>query len=96
MALGGSCWDLVDVSFRCFRPQPGDRFRLCSDGLSDELHSDDIKDLLATVQSPDVACQSLIDLACERGGRDNVTVIVVDRIDRHPDPAMDLHYELAG
>ena len=57
--------------------QAGDRYLLCSDGLYNPVESGDICARLGQ-GSPEEACQSLIDLALERGGRDNITVVVVD------------------
>ena len=53
-----------------------DRFILCSDGLHDLVSSDDIRRALfgRTVQS---ACESLVELAKNRGGHDNISVIIV-------------------
>ncbi len=56
--------------------QNGDTFLLCSDGLTSYLTDDDLFQILST-QKPDEACQTLVDLANERGGRDNITVQVV-------------------
>jgi serine/threonine protein phosphatase PrpC len=54
----------------------GDRLLLCTDGLNDMVDDDRISELLGTHQRPDEACQALVTAALERGGRDNVTVIV--------------------
>jgi protein phosphatase len=58
--------------------EPGDRFLLCSDGLNDELTDEQIGKLLLSVAKAGVVTQQLIDAALEEGGRDNVSVIVVD------------------
>ncbi|HVI02763.1 MAG TPA: protein phosphatase 2C domain-containing protein [Enhygromyxa sp.] len=59
----------------------GDRFLLCTDGLSGVLEPDAIATLLAfgTCQQ---ACDALIDAAYEAGSRDNITAIVVDVVQR--------------
>ncbi len=54
----------------------GDMIVICSDGLSDKLSPEEILEIV-TQKSPNVACRALIDLANERGGDDNVTVIVL-------------------
>jgi len=64
---------------------PGDRFLLCSDGLTGQIEDAEIGPLLA-VLTPDVAAQVLVDLANLRGGPDNITVIVVD-VGEHRKPA---------
>jgi len=55
----------------------GDRFLLCSDGLYGPVGFDDIHSLLGD-GGPEEACRALVDEALEGGGRDNITVIVVD------------------
>ena len=57
--------------------QPGDRFLLCSDGLYNPVEPEAIGPLLAK-GSPEEACAHLVDAAMAGGGRDNITVIVVD------------------
>ena len=57
--------------------QPGDRYLLCSDGLYNPVSPEDIVSALA-VGSAEDACQSLVRLALDGGGRDNITVVVVD------------------
>ena len=56
---------------------PGERFLICSDGLSGELDDDEIADLLAATD-PQQAAEQLLTAAVEAGGHDNVSVIVVD------------------
>ncbi len=56
----------------------GDRYVLCSDGLVDEVPDDEIDAILADNDDPQAAADQLVDLANDHGGRDNVTVIVVD------------------
>ena len=56
----------------------GDRFILCSDGLVDEVHDDDIAAIAIAITDPQVACEQLIAKANANGGRDNVTVVIVD------------------
>jgi protein phosphatase len=56
--------------------EPGDQVLLCTDGLTDELSDDDIRMALTTSSSAALASQALVDLALDRGGRDNVTAIV--------------------
>jgi protein phosphatase len=55
---------------------PGDAFLLCSDGLHGYLESEEIPELIALGGSRSV--QALLDLANERGGRDNITAVVVE------------------
>lgn len=57
--------------------QSGDRYLLCSDGLTKHVTDFEIEDILDEGDHAD-ACRTLIDLTLERGAGDNVTTIVVD------------------
>src|SRR4051794_27361955 len=56
----------------------GDGFILCSDGLVDEVHDDDIAEIALAAETPQEAADQLVAKANANGGRDNVTVVVVD------------------
>lgn len=56
---------------------PGDRFVLCSDGLSDLVEPQEIRQVVER-SSPQEGAQTLIDTANQRGGRDNISVIIVE------------------
>ncbi len=56
----------------------GDRLLLCSDGLTDMVTDDEIAAILLADAEPDATCEALIEAANAAGGRDNVTVVVVD------------------
>ena len=56
--------------------QPGDIYLLCSDGLDKELSDEAIGALLTGTDSARMA-RTLVQRACEAGGRDNVTTVVV-------------------
>ena len=58
----------------------GDRYVLCSDGLVDEVEDEQIAQLLREIPDPQVAADRLVAAANDNGGRDNVTVVVVDVI----------------
>ena len=62
-----------------FETKPGDRYLLCSDGLSNLVDNDEIGAQLLRHDDPERASRALVDLANERGGDDNITVIVVQR-----------------
>jgi protein phosphatase len=49
---------------------------LCTDGLTKEVKEQEIVETLGD-SDPRLAPQALVDLACRRGGRDNVTVVTV-------------------
>jgi protein phosphatase len=56
----------------------GDRFMLCSDGLVDEVPTNEIADTLREHIAPQDAAERLVSTAKRYGGRDNITVIVID------------------
>jgi len=60
--------------------EPGDRILLCSDGLSGEVDEDRIAQVLADVPDPQDAATRLVHEAMLRGGRDNITAVVVDAL----------------
>ena len=70
----------------------GDRFVLCSDGLVDEVADTDITTILLDTPDPQEAAEALVDAANAAGGRDNITVIVVDVLDGDdpPDPTLEI------
>jgi PPM family protein phosphatase len=57
---------------------PGDRFLVCSDGLSDFVTEDRIADVLSSVDDPRACAESLVRLVMDAGAPDNVTVVVAD------------------
>ncbi len=56
----------------------GDRYLLCSDGLFNEVTEDQIASVLRRLADPHEAASELVRMAVEHGGRDNVTVVIVD------------------
>lgn len=65
----------ADIDIRIIRE--GDRFLLCSDGLSNLVQNNEMRDIVAT-NNLETACHRLVDIANERGGDDNVTVLLVE------------------
>jgi serine/threonine protein phosphatase PrpC len=57
--------------------EPGDAFLLCTDGLSDLVTDAEIGEIVSGSATPGAACESLIGLANQRGGHDNVSVDVL-------------------
>src|SRR5215467_2813508 len=78
-ALDGTSDAEPDLSIR--EAQVGDRYLLCSDGLSGVVSEETLHRTLATVAEPDDAVRQLIDLAMAGGGPDNITCIVADVVD---------------
>lgn len=77
----------ADLSVR--EARSGDRFLLCSDGLSGVVRDTEIADLLSTGEPTGVVTR-LVDLALERGAPDNVTVVVADVVERPADEELPL------
>jgi serine/threonine protein phosphatase PrpC len=63
-------------------PFVGDRWVLCSDGLFNEVSVDQIAAVLRRLDDPSEAASELVRLANEAGGRDNITVLVVDIVEQ--------------
>ena len=74
-ALGGSV-EHANVDVDLLRLEDGDRVLLCSDGLSDLIDDDRMRATLNAAQTSHEACGSLLQLALDGGGHDNVTVVV--------------------
>ena len=68
-----------DLSVR--EARPGDRWLLCSDGLSGFVSHDTLAETLRDVTDVDACAERLVQLALRGGGGDNVTVIVADVVD---------------
>jgi serine/threonine protein phosphatase PrpC len=67
--------EYVQVDTRFFEITPGDAYMLCSDGLHGHVEDPEIPGIVKL--GPQAAVRRFIDLANERGGRDNITAIVV-------------------
>ncbi len=68
----------VRVDTRVLPLVRGDRYVLCSDGLVDEVDDAEIERLANEHADPQAAAEAMVAAANEQGGRDNVTVVVVD------------------
>lgn len=95
-------WPFANVITRCVGSQattevdtlfvecvPGDRFLVCSDGFHCYIENDDDLVVLGANLTPHRFVESCIALANERGGRDNITVIVA-QVDQVVTPTTDL------
>ncbi|MFI8824257.1 Stp1/IreP family PP2C-type Ser/Thr phosphatase [Streptomyces sp. NPDC053431] len=78
-ALGSGDHVEPDLSIREVRA--GDRYLVCSDGLSGVVSHQTLEETLASYQGPHETVQELIQLALRGGGPDNITVIVADVLD---------------
>jgi serine/threonine protein phosphatase PrpC len=68
--------DYVQVDTRVIRTVPGDSYLLCSDGLHGYLRDEEIPPICDL--GPALATKRFIEIANERGGRDNITAVVID------------------
>ena len=78
-SLGGGEADIVSVTPRELRT--GDRWLLCSDGVTDYVPELDLADILRAAVSVEQAAADVVALALEAGTRDNVTAVVCDVVD---------------
>ena len=74
-SLGGSR-DEVSAQIHHVQMEPGDRLLLCTDGLTEMVADEDITGVLQHTAAPQDACDRLVALALDKGGKDNVTVIL--------------------
>ncbi len=70
--------ETVEIDMVSVVAQPGDRLLLCSDGLSNELTPDQLVQLASPPMPLEDAVDKLVAAAREAGGRDNITVILVE------------------
>ena len=68
----------VDVDVWEVVPEEGDRYLLCSDGLSNEVSPDRLGEMVAQARAPQEVAESLVRLANDAGGSDNITAVVLD------------------
>ncbi len=68
---------------------PGERFLICSDGLSGEVEDADLRAILVAHPDPEAAADALVEAALAAGGRDNVTALVVAVEGSHSDDVDD-------
>jgi protein phosphatase len=74
----------IHISIVVDKPRPSDIYVLCSDGLSNMVHDDDIRQVILQEQDLEAAVYGLIEVANDRGGRDNITVILVKVLEKKP------------
>jgi serine/threonine protein phosphatase PrpC len=69
--------DNLEVDASTYRMPAGARLLLCSDGLWNQISSDNLLQIVRAAKSPQDACDHLITVANDRGGPDNITVVLV-------------------
>ncbi|HVH47385.1 MAG TPA: protein phosphatase 2C domain-containing protein [Labilithrix sp.] len=74
-------WPTVPIDIVMAVPRPGDAYLLCSDGLTKMLSDGDIADALRATGDAKVTVERLVSLANANGGKDNITVILVQVLD---------------
>jgi protein phosphatase len=72
----------IDPEYSVRQVLPGDRYLICSDGLSSVVSADTIGETLRRYRDPQECVERLVGLALRGGGPDNVTVIVADATDQ--------------
>jgi PPM family protein phosphatase len=72
----------IDPEYSIRQVLPGDRYLICSDGLSSVVSADTIGATLRDYRDPQECVERLVGLALRGGGPDNVTVIVADATDQ--------------
>ncbi|GEM33651.1 hypothetical protein NN3_46580 [Nocardia neocaledoniensis NBRC 108232] len=70
----------VTLALALDRAEVGDRFLLCSDGLSDVVGADQIESVMAVTPDVEGCAAALVELALAEGGPDNITVVVADLV----------------
>ena len=75
--------DHVTVDLQSDDAKLGDRYVLCSDGLSGMITDDEILRVVETTADLTDACRQLVAMANEHGGEDNITCVIV-RIEQDP------------
>jgi PPM family protein phosphatase len=72
----------IDPEYSVRQVLPGDRYLICSDGLSGVVSGDTIAETLRDYVDPQQCVERLVQLALRGGGPDNITVIVADATDQ--------------
>lgn len=83
-ALGAGAGPVVPADLYVVPALAGDRYLLCSDGLSGEVTDALIEMVTRTVEDPQRVADELVSMALTAGGKDNVTVMVVDIVEASP------------
>ena len=76
----------VEVDTYRVELEAGDRFLICSDGLTNMLSDDTIAQTLRRHADPQQAADTLVDMANQAGGDDNITVVILDALSDGGEP----------
>lgn len=77
----GDTQDHIEFDTESVTAEVGDRWLLCSDGLSGVIQHSELQRILTEYADPDRACEKLIEAALAGGGPDNITCVVADVVD---------------
>jgi serine/threonine protein phosphatase PrpC len=69
--------ETIDVDAITRRLSPGAKLLICSDGLWNLVPDEEIRTTVQSTPNPQIACETLVKLANERGGNDNISVILI-------------------
>lgn len=69
---------IIEPSIRIISHQTGDKFLICSDGLTDMVEESEIAAIINSASNIDIAADRLLDKALENGGHDNTTIILCE------------------
>jgi protein phosphatase len=78
-AVGGESEEAVPEVTRVRIDRFGSVLLLCSDGLTKHVTDDEIAKTIAAIPRSEDVCKTLLDLALDRGGSDNITIVVARR-----------------
>jgi len=78
-ALGAEAKVVVDTWV--LRSRVGQRYLLCSDGLVNEVSNASVREILANTEAPEDAADLLVERANASGGRDNISVLIIDVVE---------------
>jgi PPM family protein phosphatase len=73
--------DSIELDLSVREARPGDRYLLCTDGLTGPVGRKETLQEALAIADPQEACERLVQLALRGGGPDNVTVVVADVVD---------------
>ncbi|MEC0683261.1 SpoIIE family protein phosphatase, partial [Bacillus haynesii] len=68
----------VKVEAHTFEIEPGDQVLLCSDGLTNKVEDETLKEMLTAFSSAEEKAEQLVQLANDNGGEDNITVALLE------------------
>ncbi len=74
---------IVEPEVRITNVMTDDQYLMCSDGLTDLLSSDEIKEILAHATTVQDAAKKLVKIAKQKGGYDNITVLLIKVCEKH-------------